>query len=144
MAGGNLLFSDVSRRTARKGAEGAYVAALPPPDGLVLGKECVKDYKKAGYKESYGLYGGYSFDATRAIIHAVGEVVEVNAGRLPKAPRAKVVDALRRITFTRVMGRISIAPYGDVTVQNFAVWKIRDGRWDIAKKSLEQFFRGVF
>ncbi|MEU6678679.1 ABC transporter substrate-binding protein [Streptomyces sp. NPDC046925] len=143
LAGGDLLFGDEFRTTARKGAEGAYITVRPSPDGLVHGKKFVKDYKKADYKESYGLLGGYSYDATRAIIHAVGKVAE-RGGKLPENPRAKVVEALQGVSLTGAMGRISFDPYGDVNDQSFAVYTIRAGQWDVAKRSLEQYSRSNF
>ncbi|MEU8922668.1 branched-chain amino acid ABC transporter substrate-binding protein [Kitasatospora sp. NPDC048545] len=93
----------------------------------------IADYKAAGYKDAYETYGGYSYDSGWAIIQAVKAVVAANNGKLPANPRAAVVDAVQKVSFDGVTGKVSFDEFGDTTNKQLTVYAVKDGKWDVEK-----------
>ncbi|MFE2408727.1 branched-chain amino acid ABC transporter substrate-binding protein [Kitasatospora sp. NPDC059408] len=93
----------------------------------------ISDYKAAGYKDPFETYGGYSYDSAWAIIEAVKNVVSANNGKLPSNARAAVVDAVQKISFDGVTGKVSFDEFGDTTNKQLTVYTVKDGKWDVAK-----------
>ncbi|MFF7989771.1 branched-chain amino acid ABC transporter substrate-binding protein [Kitasatospora xanthocidica] len=93
----------------------------------------IADYKAAGYKDAYETYGGYSYDSGWAIVQAVKAVVAANNGKLPANPRAAVVDAVQKVSFDGVTGKVSFDEFGDTTNKQLTVYAVKDGKWDVEK-----------
>ncbi|MFJ3216150.1 branched-chain amino acid ABC transporter substrate-binding protein [Kitasatospora sp. NPDC086801] len=93
----------------------------------------IADYKAAGYKDPYETYGGYSYDSGWAIIQAVKAVAAANSGKLPANPRAAVVDAVQKVSFDGVTGKVSFDEFGDTTNKQLTVYTVKDGKWAVEK-----------
>ena len=98
-----------------------------PVEKLPTAKKFIADYKAAGYKDPYAAYGGYSYDAGWAIIQAVKAVVAANDGKLPDDARAKVVEAMGKVSFDGVTGKVAFDEYGDTTNKQLTVYKVDGG-----------------
>ncbi|MGW7099808.1 branched-chain amino acid ABC transporter substrate-binding protein [Streptomyces sp. NPDC054838] len=95
-----------------------------PVETLPSAKDFIANYKKAGYKDDYSAYGGYSYDSAWAVIEAVKKVVEANDGKLPSDARAKVLEAVQGVSFDGVTGKVSFDEFGDATNKQLTVYKV--------------------
>ncbi|WMX47590.1 branched-chain amino acid ABC transporter substrate-binding protein [Streptomyces roseicoloratus] len=110
-----------------------------PVEKLDTAKKFIEDYKAAGYKDPYAAYGGYSYDAGWAIIQAVKAVVAANNGKLPEDARAKVTEALGKVSFDGVTGKVSFDEFGDTTNKQLTVYKVEGGKWiDVKSDTFNQ------
>ncbi|ARP74008.1 branched chain amino acid ABC transporter substrate-binding protein [Streptomyces pluripotens] len=130
--GGDGMFTPTYIKTAGKTAEGDLVTSIGVPvDTLPAAKDFVATYKAKKYPGDYGTYGSYAYDATTAIIKAVGQVVK--NGKVPSDARAKVVDAVQNTSFDGISGKISFDQYGDTTNKQLTVYQVIDGKWKSVK-----------
>ncbi|MFG2620101.1 branched-chain amino acid ABC transporter substrate-binding protein [Streptomyces sp. NPDC048507] len=95
-----------------------------PVESLPSAKEFIENYKKAGYKDDFSAYGGYSYDSAWAIIEGVKKVVEANDGKLPSDARAKVLEAVQNVSFDGVTGKVAFDEFGDATNKQLTVYKV--------------------
>ncbi|MFG2866333.1 ABC transporter substrate-binding protein [Streptomyces sp. NPDC048338] len=110
-----------------------------PVEKLDTAKKFIADYKAAGYKDAYAAYGGYSYDAGWAIIQAVKAVVAANGGKVPTDARAKVTEALGKVSFDGVTGKVSFDEFGDTTNKQLTVYKVEGGKWiDVKSDTFNQ------
>ncbi|MFI8964662.1 branched-chain amino acid ABC transporter substrate-binding protein [Streptomyces sp. NPDC053493] len=110
-----------------------------PVEKLPTAKKFIADYNAAGYKDPYAAYGGYSYDAGWAIIQAVKAVVAANGGKVPTDARAKVTEALGKVSFDGVTGKVSFDEYGDTTNKQLTVYKVEGGKWiDVKSDTFNQ------
>ena len=100
-----------------------------PVDQLPSAKEFIANYKTAGYKDAFEAYGGYSYDSAWAVIEAVKAVVADNGGKLPDDARAKVVDAMSKVSFEGVTGKVSFDEFGDTTNKQLTVYQVKGSDW---------------
>ncbi|MEV7779238.1 branched-chain amino acid ABC transporter substrate-binding protein [Kitasatospora sp. NPDC088351] len=115
-------------------SQGDYATAVGlPVDQLPTAAKFIADYKAAGYKDAYETYGGYAYDSSWAIIQGVKNVVTANGGKLPANPRAKVVEAVQKVTFDGVTGKVSFDEFGDTTNKQLTVYTVKDGKWAVEK-----------
>ncbi|MFD8864137.1 branched-chain amino acid ABC transporter substrate-binding protein [Streptomyces sp. NPDC059590] len=104
-----------------------------PVEDLASAKNFVKEYAAQGYDDPYAAYGGYSYDAAWAIIQAVKTVVQENDGKLPDDARAKITEALNKVSFDGVTGKVSFDQYGDTTNKQLTVYEVQKGAWKSVK-----------
>lgn len=98
-----------------------------PVDELESAKKFVEDYNKAGFKEPYAAYGGYSYDAANAIINALKESLK-DAADVESARKA-TVDAMSNVEFDGVTGKVAFDEYGDTKSKVLTVYKVEGGKW---------------
>ncbi|MFZ3496854.1 branched-chain amino acid ABC transporter substrate-binding protein [Streptomyces sp. 5.8] len=111
-----------------------------PVEKLDTAKKFIADYAAGGYKDPYAAYGGYSYDAGWSIIQAVKAVAAANGGKLPTdGARAAVVDALGKVSFEGVTGKVAFDQYGDTTNKQLTVYKVEGGKWvDVKSDTFNQ------
>ncbi|MET9924796.1 MULTISPECIES: branched-chain amino acid ABC transporter substrate-binding protein [unclassified Streptomyces] len=134
LVGGDGIYS--AEYIKLSGAEGVGDLATSvgaPIDTLPSAKEFVANYEKAGYKEPFEAYGGYSYDAAWSIIEAVKAVAEANDGKLPSDARAKVAEAVGKVDFDGVTGKVSFDEFGDTTNKQLTVYAYKNGAWAAVK-----------
>ncbi|MER6996412.1 branched-chain amino acid ABC transporter substrate-binding protein [Streptomyces sp. NPDC000410] len=125
LVGGDGIKDKKYVELAGAGAAGDLCTSVGAPvETLPSAKEFVANYKKAGYKDDYSAYGGYSYDSAWAIIEAVKKVVEGNGGKLPTDARAKVIEAVQGVSFEGVTGKVSFDEFGDATNKQLTVYKV--------------------
>ncbi|WP_406860306.1 branched-chain amino acid ABC transporter substrate-binding protein [Streptomyces sp. HUAS MG47] len=106
-----------------------------PVEKLPTAKKFIEDYKAAGYKDAYAAYGGYSYDAAWSIIQAVKAVVAANDGKLPEDARAKVTEAMAKVSFEGVTGKVAFDEFGDTTNKQLTVYQVKSGAWADVKSA---------
>ncbi|MFJ3901902.1 branched-chain amino acid ABC transporter substrate-binding protein [Streptomyces sp. NPDC090025] len=104
-----------------------------PIEKLPTSKKFIEDYKAGGYKDPYAAYGGYSYDAAWSIIQAVKAVVAANSGKLPDDARAKVTEAMAKVSFEGVTGSVAFDEFGDTTNKQLTVYQVKNGAWTDVK-----------
>ncbi|RXS71985.1 branched-chain amino acid ABC transporter substrate-binding protein [Streptomyces sp. TM32] len=129
LMGGDGMYSADYIKLNKK-AQGDYASSVGKPvEELPSAKKFIADYKAAGFKEAYEAYGGSTYDSTWAIIQAVKSVVDANGGKLPDDARKKVVDAMNKVTFDGVTGRVAFDKYGDTTNTMITAYQVDKGAW---------------
>lgn len=98
-----------------------------PVDTLESAKKFVSDYNAAGFKEPYAAYGGYSYDAANAIINALK--TSLKDAKDVESARQATVDALGKVSFDGVTGKVAFDQYGDTTSKVLTVYKVAGGNW---------------
>ncbi|MFF4953651.1 branched-chain amino acid ABC transporter substrate-binding protein [Streptomyces chattanoogensis] len=129
LMGGDGMYSGDYIKLNKK-AQGDYASSVGKPvEELPSAKKFIADYKAAGFKEAYEAYGGSTYDATWALIQAVKQVVADNDGKLPDDARAKVVEAMNKVTFDGVTGKVAFDKYGDTTNTMITAYQVDKGAW---------------
>lgn len=98
-----------------------------PVDSLPSAKKFVEDYNAAGFKEPYAAYGGYSYDAANAIINALK--TSLKDAKDVESARQATVDAMSKVAFDGVTGKVAFDQYGDTTSKVLTVYKVTGGKW---------------
>jgi branched-chain amino acid transport system substrate-binding protein len=129
LMGGDGMYSAEFIKLNKNAAGDLATSVGYPVEQLPSAKEFVANYKAAGYKDDFEAYGGYSYDSAWAIIEAVKAVVAGNGGKLPDDARAKVVEAVGKVSFDGVTGKVSFDEYGDTTNKQLTVYKVDGGAW---------------
>ncbi|QIP83569.1 ABC transporter substrate-binding protein [Streptomyces sp. Tu 2975] len=129
LMGGDGIF-DQQYLTANPKAEGDLATNIGvPAEVSAAGQDFLARYGKAGYQEAAGWYGPYAYDATWTIIEAVKAVVTANGGTLPGNARAKLPQAVARLAFDGVTGRVAFDGNGDTVNRRLTVYAVDDGSW---------------
>ncbi len=98
-----------------------------PTEELAAGKTFLADYEAAGYKEPAAAYGAYSFDAANAIINALK--VSLKDAKDVASVRQATIDALGKVSFDGVTGKVAFDEFGDTTTRVLTVYKVDAGKW---------------
>ncbi|WP_261957174.1 branched-chain amino acid ABC transporter substrate-binding protein [Streptomyces nigrescens] len=129
LMGGDGMYSADYIKLNKK-AQGDYASSVGKPvEQLPSAKKYIADYKAAGFKEPYEAYGGSTYDSTWALIQAVKNVVEANNGKLPDDARKKVTEAMNKVTFDGVTGKVAFDKYGDTTNTMITAYQVEKGDW---------------
>ncbi|KNB53063.1 branched-chain amino acid ABC transporter substrate-binding protein [Streptomyces caatingaensis] len=129
LMGGDGMYS-ADYITLNKKSAGDYATSVGKPvEQLDSAKKFIADYKAAGYKDRYEAYGGSTYDATWAVVQAVKAVTAENGGKLPDDARAKVVQALNKVSFPGVTGPVSFDQYGDTTNTMITAYQVEGTAW---------------
>jgi branched-chain amino acid transport system substrate-binding protein len=108
-----------------KAAEGV-VATSPGVQPGPQWDKFVEAYKKAGYKEDWGVYGPFCYQATQILLSALEKV-----GPDPKA----LIDELHKTNFTGVVGLTKFDPEGEAIESKVDVVVSQEGKWVIWENS---------
>ncbi|NWF26284.1 branched-chain amino acid ABC transporter substrate-binding protein [Streptomyces sp. PKU-EA00015] len=106
-----------------------------PVEKLPTAKKFIEDYNAGSYKDPYAAYGGYSYDAAWSIIQAVKAVVAANDGKVPADARKKVTEAMSKVSFDGVTGKVSFDEFGDTTNKQLTVYSVKGGKWTDVKSA---------
>jgi branched-chain amino acid transport system substrate-binding protein len=98
-----------------------------PTDSLPAGKKFLADYAAAGYKEPSGAYGAYSYDAANAIINALK--VSLKDAKDVASARQATIDALGKVSFEGITGKVAFDKFGDSTSRVLTVYKVTGLKW---------------
>ncbi|MFF1833329.1 branched-chain amino acid ABC transporter substrate-binding protein [Streptomyces sp. NPDC058231] len=129
LMGGDGMYSADFIKLNKKAQGDIATSVGKPVEELDSAKKFIADYKTAGYKDAYEAYGGGTYDATMAIIEAVKAVVAANDGKLPDDARAKVLDAVGKVSFDGVTGPVAFDEFGDTTNTMMTAYQVDGGKW---------------
>ncbi|MBT2385045.1 branched-chain amino acid ABC transporter substrate-binding protein [Streptomyces sp. ISL-11] len=129
LMGGDGMYSADYINLNKKSAGDYATSVGKPVEELGSAKKFITDYKAAGYKDRYEAYGGSTYDAAWALVQAVKKVVADNNGKLPDNARAKVVEALNKVSFNGVTGTVGFDQYGDTTNTMITAYQVDSNTW---------------
>ena len=136
LMGGDGMKDDKYIQLGGASANGDLVTSVgAPTDELAAGKKFLADYEKAGYKEPSAAYGAYSYDAANAIINAL-KVSLKDAPDVASARQA-TIDALGKVSFDGVTGKVEFDKYGDSKTRVLTVYEVKAGKF--APVNTEEF-----
>ncbi|WP_238157898.1 branched-chain amino acid ABC transporter substrate-binding protein [Kribbella voronezhensis] len=128
LMGGDGIFDPKFIQLGGKTSEGDLATSVgAPTDKLPSAAKFVADYNAAGFKDAYGAYGGYSYDAANAIINALK--VSLKDAKDVESARQATVDAMSKVSFDGVTGKVAFDQYGDTTSKVLTVYKVASGKW---------------
>jgi branched-chain amino acid transport system substrate-binding protein len=128
LMGGDGIFDPKYITLAGKTSDSDLATSVGAPvDTLDSAKKFVSDYNAQNYKEPYAAYGGYSFDAANAIINALK--VSLKDAKDVESARQATVDAMSKVSFDGVTGKVAFDQYGDTTSKVLTVYKVAGGKW---------------
>jgi branched-chain amino acid transport system substrate-binding protein len=128
LMGGDGIFDPKYIQLGGKTSETDLATSVGAPvEALDSAKKFVEDYNAAGFKEPYAAYGGYSYDAANSIINALK--TSLKDAKDVESARQATVDALGKVTFDGVTGKVAFDQYGDTTSKVLTVYKVASGKW---------------
>ncbi|MGW4201940.1 branched-chain amino acid ABC transporter substrate-binding protein [Streptomyces sp. NPDC004726] len=134
--GGDALYDPAFIKASGQSNDGDLATSVGYPiEELPTAKKFIADYKAAGFKDPYAAYGGYSYDAAWAIIQAIKTVVAANDGKVPDDARAKVTEAMGKVSFDGVTGKVAFDEFGDTTNKQLTVYTVKNGEWTSLKSA---------
>ncbi|WP_460765262.1 branched-chain amino acid ABC transporter substrate-binding protein [Mariniluteicoccus flavus] len=98
-----------------------------PPDKLPAGAKFVEAYQKAGYKDAYGAYGAYAYDAAQAIIE--GTKTSLKSAKDVKSARKDTIKAIGSVNLDGATGKVAFDEWGDSKSRVLTVYKVTGGKW---------------
>ncbi|MFJ2739824.1 branched-chain amino acid ABC transporter substrate-binding protein [Streptomyces sp. NPDC087440] len=130
LVGGDGISDANFIKLAGGGATGDFCTTVGAPlESGAAGKTFAEAYKAAKFKDPYGAYGGYAYDSATTLIEAVKAVAAANGGKVPADARAKVTEAVQKVAFDGVTGKVSFDEFGDTTNKQLTVNQVKDGAW---------------
>ncbi|WP_433022293.1 branched-chain amino acid ABC transporter substrate-binding protein [Kribbella sp. CA-294648] len=128
LMGGDGIYDPKYIQLGGKTSNGDLATSVGAPvDTLPSAKKFVEDYKAANFKEPYAAYGGYSYDAANAIINALK--TSLKDAKDVESARQATLDALGKVSFDGVTGKVAFDQYGDTTSKVLTVYKVDAGKW---------------
>ncbi|MEU4389377.1 branched-chain amino acid ABC transporter substrate-binding protein [Kribbella sp. NPDC023855] len=128
LMGGDGIKDPKFQVLAGKSADGDLSTSVgAPTDSTEAGKKFLADYKAAGFKEDSAAYGGYSYDAANAIINALK--TSLKDAKDVESARQATVDAVSKVSFDGVTGKVAFDQYGDSTTKVLTVYKAAGKDW---------------
>ena len=128
LMGGDGIFSGEYIKLAGATADGDLATSVgAPTDTLPSATAFVEAYKAAGYQEPYEAYGAYAFDAANAIINALK--VSLASADSAEAARQATIDAMAKVSFDGVTGKVAFDEFGDTTSKVLTVYEVKGGKW---------------
>ena len=104
-----------------------------PTDTLPSAQAFVQAYTAAGYKDAYGAYGAYAYDAANVIIEALTKVLP-GKDKIDESVRQAVIDAVQNVSISGVTGQVAFDAFGDTTTKVLTVYAVENKAW-VAKKT---------
>jgi branched-chain amino acid transport system substrate-binding protein len=136
LMGGDGIYSGKYMELAGATAEGDLATSVgAPTDTLPSAKAFIDAYGAGGYSDPYEAYGAYAYDAANAIIAALK--TSLASADSAEAARQASVDAMSKVAFDGVTGKVAFDEYGDTTTRVLTVYGVKDAAW--APVNTEEF-----
>ena len=128
MGGDGIFAADFIKLAGDSGAGDLSTAVGAPLEKMAKGAEFKAAYEKMAFKEPYEAYGAYAYDAAQSIIEAL-KVSLKSATAVDDAAKQATIDALGKVSFDGVTGKVSFDQYGDTTSRVLTVYTVEGGKW---------------
>jgi len=126
LMGGDGIFDPEFVKLAGGKNDGDLATSVgAPTDSTDAGKKFLTEYAAASYKEPAAAYGGYSYDAANAIINALK--VSLKDAKDVESARQATIDALGKVEFDGVTGKVAFDEYGDSKTKVLTAYKVTAG-----------------
>jgi len=132
LMGGDGIYDPTYIQLAGATSNGDYATSVgEPTENTDAGKKFLADYEAAKFAEPSAAYGGYSYDAAKAIIE--GLKVALKDAKDVKSARQAIVDAVGKVSFDGVTGKVGFDEFGDTKVKVISAYKVEGGKWVFEK-----------
>ncbi len=132
LMGGDGIFDPTFVQLAGATSNGDLATSVgEPTDKSDAGKKFLADYEAAKFAEPAAAYGGYSYDAAKAIIE--GLKVALKDASDVKSQRQAIIDAVGKVSFAGVTGQVGFDEFGDTKVKVISGYKVENGKWVFVK-----------
>ena len=132
LMGGDGIFDPKYIELAGATATGDLATSVgAPTESTEAGKKFLDQYKAAGFAEPAAAYGGYAYDAAKAIIE--GAKSSLKDAKDVKSARAATLAAIGKVSFDGVTGKVAFDEFGDTTSKILTVYKVDAGKWAPSK-----------
>ena len=121
------MMDDYAAAGGRDGDLGTSVG--PPTETLPGATAFITAYRAAGYREGYGQYGAFSFDAANVVVGATATALDRSGGEWSADLRRTVAQAVQAYGADGVTGPISFDRFGDAGTDAVTVYRLVGGRW---------------
>lgn len=98
-----------------------------PSEELDSAKQFIADYEAKGYKDAYGAYGAFSYDATNALLASLATVI--GDGEWSADKRGDLLTAIGGYKAQGATGEVGFDEYGDAVNKLLTVVKVEGGAW---------------
>jgi branched-chain amino acid transport system substrate-binding protein len=102
-----------------------------PTESLATAKAFLDAYKAKGYKDEYGAYGAFSYDAANAIIGSLAKTLG-DGGTWSDAQKATLLKNVGSYSAEGATGKIAFDKWGDSTNKVLTVYQVTAGKWTAA------------
>jgi branched-chain amino acid transport system substrate-binding protein len=130
--GGDGIYDSTYIKEAKESAEGDLAVSVGSTDDIASANEFVDAYDAAGFKEPYGTYGAYAYDATNAIIAALSKTL-ANKTDLDAGLRPAVVTAVQATNLEGATGPVSFNEFGETNNRVLTVFRVTNQEWTAVK-----------
>ena len=127
VGGDGIVDPDYAAAGGRDGDLGTSVG--PPTEALPGATTFITAYRAAGFREGYGQYGAFSFDATNVVVGATATALGRSGGEWSADLRRTVAQAAQAYDADGITGPISFDRFGDVGTDAVTVYRLVGGRW---------------
>lgn len=128
LMGGDGIYDPTFIQLAGATSNGDLATSVgEPTENTEAGKKFLADYEAAKFAEPSAAYGGYSYDAAKAIIE--GLKVALKDAKDVKSARQAIVDAVGKVSFDGVTGKVGFDEFGDTKVKVISAYKVEGGKW---------------
>ncbi len=131
MGGDGIVNPGYIAAGGREGDLGTSVGA--PPETMPSARAFVDAYRKAGYREDFGSYGAFTYDAATVLVSAAAGVI--GDGDWSPGSRPAMTRAVQNYSGDGITGPISFDRYGDVVTDTVTVYRVAGGRWTAVRPS---------
>jgi branched-chain amino acid transport system substrate-binding protein len=133
LMGGDGIFDPNYIKLAGSKSDGDLATSVGAPvESLDSAKQFISDYKAAGFKDAYGAYGAYAFDAANAIINALKTSL-AGKDKVDASVRQATIQAMSSVSFSGATGDVAFDQYGDAKSKVLTVYKVSGGTWKAEK-----------
>ena len=128
LMGGDGIYSGEFIKLAGATSTGDLATSVgAPTEELASAQAFVDAYNAGGYADPYEAYGAYSYDAANAIINALK--VSLADADSAEAARQATVEAMSKVSFDGVTGKVAFDEYGDTTSRVLTVYGVEGDAW---------------
>ncbi|MEJ2887193.1 branched-chain amino acid ABC transporter substrate-binding protein [Actinomycetospora aeridis] len=128
MGGDGIVNPGFVTAGGREGDLGTSVG--PPPETVPAARDFVDAYRRAGYPESIGSYGAFTFDAANVLVDSAVRALGEEAEWTPAA-RPEVVRSVQGFHGDGITGPLSFDRFGDVSTDAVTVYRVQGGQWTV-------------
>jgi branched-chain amino acid transport system substrate-binding protein len=129
LMGGDSIFDPNYIKLAGAKSDGDLATSVGAPvESLDSAKQFVTDYAAGGYKDPYGAYGAYAYDAANAIINALKTSLS-GKDKVDDSVRQATIQAMSSVSFAGATGDVGFDQYGDAKAKLLTVYKVTSGAW---------------
>jgi branched-chain amino acid transport system substrate-binding protein len=129
LMGGDGIFDPNYIKLAGAKSDGDLATSVGAPvESLDSAKQFVTDYAAGGYKDPYGAYGAYAYDAANAIINALKTSLS-GKDKVDDSVRQATIQAMSSVSFAGATGDVGFDQYGDAKAKLLTVYKVTSGAW---------------